>query len=137
MQRSAANRLVLIGGQEGAGKTTLIKALGKVTSDSAAVDAEDIGQVSPCLYDDEFFEFLRRNIAWLVERHWQAGYSTVITGDFDPRSIAGDVTDGTLHREFKSGVVLECAGHAGAPYGEIDLCEIGAVDKDAAAGRSI
>lgn len=80
MRRSAANRLVLIGGQEGAGKTSLIKALGKVTLGSAAVDAEGVGQVNLCLYDDAFFVLLRRNIAWLVDRYWQAGYSTVITG---------------------------------------------------------
>jgi chloramphenicol 3-O-phosphotransferase len=76
------NRLVLIAGEEGAGKSTVVRALLPHTPDGARIDAEDIGQTNPCPMDDEFFELLRRNVAGLVENFWAAGYVNVVAGSF-------------------------------------------------------
>ncbi|MGW0504333.1 hypothetical protein [Micromonospora sp. NPDC003241] len=69
-------------GQEGAGKSTSIRALLPHMPDSARIDAKDIGQTNPCPMDDELFDLLRGNVAGLVERFWSAGYVTVIAGSF-------------------------------------------------------
>ncbi|WP_428966144.1 GTPase family protein [Micromonospora fluostatini] len=74
--------LVLVQGQEGAGKSSIVRALVPHTPRSARIDAEDIGQTNPCLMDDEFFDLLRRNVAGLVEKFWAAGYPNVIAGSF-------------------------------------------------------
>jgi len=76
------NRLVVVGGEEGAGKSTIIRALLPYTPVGARIDAEDIGQTNPCPMDDEFFKLLRRNVAGLVENFWTAGYANVIAGSF-------------------------------------------------------
>jgi hypothetical protein len=67
------SRLILIDGEEGAGKSTIIRALLPHTPCGARVDAEDVGQVSPCLMDDDLFGLIRRNVAVLVENSWRAG----------------------------------------------------------------
>ena len=65
-------RLVLVTGEEGAGKSTIIRAVLPHTPDSARLDAEDIGQINPCPMDDDFFSLLRRNVAALVTNFWDA-----------------------------------------------------------------
>jgi hypothetical protein len=75
-------RLVLVDGEEGAGKSTIIRALLPHAPGSARIDAEDLGQTNPCPMDDAFFELLRRNVADLVENFWTAGYPTVVAGSF-------------------------------------------------------
>lgn len=79
---SGGNCLVLITGEEGAGKSTIIRALLPHTPSGVRIDAEDLAQTNPCPMDDEFFELLRRNVAGLVENFWNAGYANVITGSF-------------------------------------------------------
>jgi energy-coupling factor transporter ATP-binding protein EcfA2 len=76
------HRLVLITGEEGAGKSTVVRALLPHTPVGARIDAEDIGQTNPCLMDDEFFDLLRRNVVGLVENFWAAGYVNVVAGSF-------------------------------------------------------
>jgi energy-coupling factor transporter ATP-binding protein EcfA2 len=76
------SRLVLVTGEEGAGKSTIVRALLPHTPDGARIDAEDVGQTNPCPMDDEFFGLLRRNVAGLVESFWTAGYVNVIAGSF-------------------------------------------------------
>lgn len=75
-------RLVIVSGMEGAGKSTLIRALLPHTPNGARLDAEDVGQVNPCRYDGPFFELLRRNVAALVRNFWDAGYENVVAGSF-------------------------------------------------------
>jgi len=75
-------RLILVCGQEGAGKSTIIRALLPHTPNGARIDAEDIGQTNPCPMDDEFFDLLRGNVAGLVKRFWASGYVNVIAGSF-------------------------------------------------------
>jgi chloramphenicol 3-O-phosphotransferase len=80
--KNPERRLILISGQEGAGKTTIIRALLPHTPRGARVDAEDLGQVNPCLFDDAFWRLLRLNVAVLVRNYWAAGFQNVITGSF-------------------------------------------------------
>jgi chloramphenicol 3-O-phosphotransferase len=80
--RPAARRLILVSGQEGAGKTTIIRALLPHTPRGARIDAEDLGQVNPCLFDDAFWRLLRANVAGLVRNYWAAGFENVIAGSF-------------------------------------------------------
>lgn len=78
MQRS----LVLVTGGEGAGKTTVMSALLPHTSGGAKIDAEDVGQVNPFIFDRAFLELLWKNVATVIINYWAAGYHTVITGSF-------------------------------------------------------
>jgi hypothetical protein len=75
-------RLIIVSGEEGAGKSTIVRALLPSTPRGARIDAEDIGQTNPCPMDDTFFDLLRRNVAGLVENFWAAGYANVIAGSF-------------------------------------------------------
>ncbi len=74
------NNVILIAGQEGAGKSTLVRALLPLTCAGAQIDAEDVGQVNPCLMDTALLQLLRRNAAQLVLNFWAAGYRNVIAG---------------------------------------------------------
>lgn len=75
-------RLIVINGEEGAGKSTIIRALLPHTPGGARLDAEDVGQVNPCRMDEDLFALIRQNVALLVESFWTAGYPTVIAGSF-------------------------------------------------------
>jgi hypothetical protein len=75
-------RLIIVSGEEGAGKSTIVRALLPSTPQGARIDAEDIGQTNPCPMDDTFFDLLRRNVAGLVANFWAAGYVNVIAGSF-------------------------------------------------------
>jgi energy-coupling factor transporter ATP-binding protein EcfA2 len=79
---SQGGRLVIVTGEEGAGKSTIVRALLPHTPHGAQIDAEDIGQVNPCPMDDRFFDLLRRNVAGLVANFWRAGYVNVVAGSF-------------------------------------------------------
>ena len=74
--------MIIITGQEGAGKTTIVPALLPYVQPGAAFDAEDLGQVNPWHWDDAFKNLLWDNVAALVRNFWQAGYATVIAGSF-------------------------------------------------------
>lgn len=74
--------MVIVTGQEGAGKSTLVRALLPHTPRGARIDAEDLGQVNPWVMDDAFGELLRANVAALAENFWRAGYRTVLAGSF-------------------------------------------------------
>ena len=75
-------RLIIVSGEEGAGKSTIVRALLPSTPQGARIDAEDIGQTNPCPMDDTFFDLLRRNVAGLVANFWASGYVNVIAGSF-------------------------------------------------------
>ncbi|MEJ7838266.1 MAG: hypothetical protein WKF81_05575 [Thermomicrobiales bacterium] len=59
----AESNLIIIVGQEGAGKSTTIRALLDATPSSAQIDAEDVGQVNPWQFDESFLHLLRANVA--------------------------------------------------------------------------
>ena len=72
--------LVLITGEEGAGKSSVMAALLPHTPGGAKLDAEDVGQVHPFRFDAPFLDLLRANVVAVVSNFWNAGYLTVITG---------------------------------------------------------
>lgn len=75
-------RLVIVTGQEGTGKTTIVPALLPCVQAGAGLDAEEVGQVNPWQFDDAFKNLLWDNVAAIVRNFWRAGYATVIAGSF-------------------------------------------------------
>ncbi|MFI7588973.1 hypothetical protein ACIB24_18070 [Spongisporangium articulatum] len=73
---------MVITGQEGVGKSTVVRALLRALPGSAQIDAEDVGQVNPWTYDEAFRALHRRNVADLTRNFWQAGYGTVLAASF-------------------------------------------------------
>jgi energy-coupling factor transporter ATP-binding protein EcfA2 len=79
---TTARRLVIVVGQEGAGKSTVVRALRTCLEHGAVLDGEDVGQVHPWVYDEAFRDLHRRNVAAVVRNFWDAGYRTVVAGSF-------------------------------------------------------
>ena len=75
-------RLIVIVGQEGAGKSTIIRALLPLTPNGAQIDAEDVAQVNPWTMDEEFLDLLWKNVGALIENFWASGYQNVLAGSF-------------------------------------------------------
>lgn len=76
------SNLIVIVGQEGAGKSTTVRALVKAIPGSAQIDAEDVGEVNPWQMDDAYLRMLWKNVADLTRNFWGAGYRNVIAGSF-------------------------------------------------------
>jgi len=74
--------LIIICGQEGAGKSTLAKAITPHLKNGASFDAEDILQVNPFEFDAAFQLLAIRNSVALIHNFFDAGYQTVIAGSF-------------------------------------------------------
>ena len=74
--------LIIITGQEGVGKSTLVRALLPHTQHGAQIDAEDVGQTNPWEMNDAFVRLLWRNVLALMNNFWEAGYLNVIAGSF-------------------------------------------------------
>lgn len=74
--------LIIITGQEGAGKSTLCKALLPITPNAASFDAENVGQTNPWEMNDAFIDLLWNNVEDLTRNFWEAGFNTVIAGSF-------------------------------------------------------
>lgn len=72
--------LIMITGEEGVGKSTVMSALLLRTPGAAKIDAEDVGQVNPFNFSQSFLDLLWDNIAGVITNFWGAGYSVVITG---------------------------------------------------------
>lgn len=79
---SKEKNLIVVVGQEGVGKSTICRALVPGTPTSAKIDADDIGQVSPCKMDAEFMRLVWKNTVALTTNYWEAGYCNVIAGSF-------------------------------------------------------
>ena len=74
--------LLMIVGQEGAGKSTTVRALGEATPSSGRLDAEDVADTNPWQMDDAFLQLLWKNVADVTRNFWEAGYRTVVAGSF-------------------------------------------------------
>jgi energy-coupling factor transporter ATP-binding protein EcfA2 len=102
--------LLMITGQEGAGKSTTLRALGPATPSSARIDAEDVGETNPWDMNDAFMQLLWKNVADLTRNFWDAGFRTVVAGSFvntieDYRRFRA-----ILNRDANVYVVQLCAG---------------------------
>lgn len=102
--------LLMITGQEGAGKSTTLRALGPATPSSARIDAEDVGETNPWDMNDAFMQLLWKNVADLTRNFWDAGFRTVVAGSFvntieDYRRFRA-----ILNRDATVYVVQLCAG---------------------------
>lgn len=76
------SNLIIVVGQEGAGKSTTVRALVKALPGSAQIDAEDVGEVNPWQMNDAYLQMLWKNVADLTRNFWSAGYSNVVAGSF-------------------------------------------------------
>lgn len=76
------SNLIIVVGQEGSGKSTIVRALLQATPSGAQIDAEDVGTVNPWQMDDAFIRLLHANVAALTVNFWDAGYQHVIAGSF-------------------------------------------------------
>ena len=75
--------MIVVYGQQGVGKTTILNALLPITANAVKVEGEDIGQVNPNKESEpEFLNLLWQNIACLAKNYWEAGYETFLTGSF-------------------------------------------------------
>lgn len=88
--------LIIVTGDEGAGKTTVMRALLPHAGNAAKLDAEDVGQVSPFIMDEPFIRLLWDNVRSVIGNFWAAGYATVITGSF----LVGDTY--SRYQQFRS-----------------------------------
>jgi len=113
-------RLIIITGQEGVGKSTVVRALLADTPRGAQIDAEDVGQVNPWHWDDAFKELLWNNVAALARNFWQADYANVIAGSF-----INDYADyaqfrGCLDRDVEIYLVHLCASKTARDHRRIE-----------------
>ncbi len=74
--------LIILEGQEGAGKSTIIKAILPELTNGAAFDAENILQVNPFEYNLDFQKLAIQNSVSLIENFFTAGYRTVVAASF-------------------------------------------------------
>lgn len=84
--------LILVTGEEGTGKSTVMSALLPRTPGGAKIDAEDVGQVNPFIFNQPFLDLLWDNVTSVIANYWAAGYPTVITGS---------LLDGDTHASFR------------------------------------
>ena len=102
-------RLIVIVGQEGAGKTTIIRALLERTPNGAQIDAEDVGQVNPWSMDAKFLDLLGRNVSALAKNFWAAGYENVLAGSFLDNRVELDRFRTLIAADVEWVVVQLCA----------------------------
>lgn len=74
--------LILVVGQEGAGKSTTVRELAPTLPHSARIDAEDLAYVNPWSMDEAFLHLLWKNVSDLTRNFWAAGYRNVVAGSF-------------------------------------------------------
>ena len=74
--------LIIIFGQEGVGKTTIISTLPEYIPNSAGVDGEDLLNVNPWAWNEKTLKLLWKNIIDTTRNFWAFGYNPVITGSF-------------------------------------------------------
>ena len=73
-------KLLIVCGEEGAGKTTFASNINTHADKCAALDAEEVGQVNPWVFDDAFVSLLFDNVLDVVHSsfphvvHFSAGF---------------------------------------------------------------
>lgn len=74
--------LIIIFGQEGVGKTTIISTLPEYIPNSAGVDGEDLINVNPWTWNEKNIKLLWKNVIDTTRNFWDFGYNPVISGSF-------------------------------------------------------
>lgn len=107
----ADRSLILVTGEEGAGKSTVMRALLSETPHAAKLDAEDVGQINPFSFDASFLQLLQANVLAVITNFWKAGYPTVIAGSFLDRDTGTSLSRfrSQLPPEVRVYVVQLCA----------------------------
>lgn len=103
------SNLIIIVGQEGSGKSTIVRALLEVTLRSAQIDAEDVGAVNPWQMDDAFIRLLHANVADVTRNFSDAGYQNVIAGSFMSNSSDYQKFGARLTRDANVYIIHLCA----------------------------
>lgn len=104
------NRLVLVVGQEGSGKSTTLRALAPRIHRSAEIDAEFLARINPWSSNDAALELLWRNVADITRNFWDAGFYTVVAGSFISNQTHDDSFRTHLTEEVDTFVIHLCAG---------------------------
>jgi thymidylate kinase len=73
-------KLLIICGQEGVGKSTLIKSLVEHLHHGAVIDAEDLVQVNPWEQNEKFENLVLDNAACIVNNFFKYNYERVVVG---------------------------------------------------------
>lgn len=104
------NRLILIVGQEGAGKSTTLRALAPQIPWSAAIDGADLARVNPWSLDELRLNLLWKNVADLTTNYWAAGFRNFVGGSFLSNLNHYNAFRGYLAAEADTYIIQLCAG---------------------------
>ncbi len=75
-------KLLIVFGDEGAGKSTFAKRIVPHLKNGASFDAENILQVNPFEFNSQFIELGIANSLDLIHNFFEAGYERVVAGSF-------------------------------------------------------
>lgn len=75
-------KLLIICGQEGSGKSTLAKKIVPHINNGAAFDTENIAQVYPFEFNNNFQNLIIDNTLDLIHNFYEYGYERVVAGSF-------------------------------------------------------
>lgn len=75
-------KLLIVFGDEGAGKSTFAKNIVRHLTNGAAFDAENVLQVKPFEYNADFINLAIKNSISLTHNFFEAGYEQVVAGSF-------------------------------------------------------
>ena len=76
------NKIIIVSGQAGVGKTTTAKLLLSNIDKSAYVEADSLAVVSPFIFNDDLVVLCLNNALSVISNYFTAGYSTVIFSGF-------------------------------------------------------
>lgn len=76
------NRMIIVVGQEGVGKSTTIRSLAPEVPWSAQIDGADLARVNPWSLDELRLKLLWKNVASLALNYWEAGFRSFVSGSF-------------------------------------------------------
>lgn len=75
-------KLLIVCGDEGAGKSTFAKKIVPFLKNGASFDAENILQVNPFEFNKKFIKLAIANSVDLIHNFFEAGYEQVVAGSF-------------------------------------------------------
>ncbi|MEM7033696.1 MAG: hypothetical protein AAF629_29390 [Chloroflexota bacterium] len=91
------NKLIIIGGLSGSGKSTVGSLLSEALSPSAWIDSDDLVKVSPWIYGEQLLKLGVENAVALAKNFWRAGYSQVVLSGGPPSQRELDLLITQIH----------------------------------------